>query len=277
MHSVYHALVFGGLLCAASLSASHSDGAHAAMAHEDHGVGPATVIAKTQRVEGSSQVLLTLSTAKDAKPVLLDNLKEVHTQKIHLLIIDSSLSDYTHIHPVPTKTPGEYSFAWDPKLKGTPYKLWADLHPFSTDRQEYATTMLQEGKGGQKRETDDTRDAVVDGYRFTLQFEGPLEKGQAARGVVKITDDKGRPVTTLEPLMGAYGHLVGFGDDFETLIHIHPMGAEPTKDSDRGGPDLSFHLEPGEVNFIKFFVQVKIDGKELYAPFGLKIADKKDS
>jgi hypothetical protein len=275
MRFVYQAIVVGSLLCAVQAEASHAEGAHAAMAHEAHGVGSATIVAKTERVGASPEIRLSLSTLKDAKPVLFDDLKEVHTEKIHLLIIDPSLSDYTHIHPVPTKTPGVYTFEWDPKLKDASYKLWADLHPLSTDRQEYATTMLQEGKATQKRETDDTRDAVVDGYHFKLQFEGPLEKGQAVGGMVKITDDKGRPVTTLEPLMGAYGHLVGFGDDFETLIHIHPMGAEPTKDSDRGGPDLSFHLEPGDVNFIKFFVQVKIDGKELYAPFGLKVADKK--
>ncbi|MBA4750266.1 MAG: hypothetical protein H2057_06585 [Alphaproteobacteria bacterium] len=277
MRSVFLASVFGSLLCTASVSASHSEGAHATMAHKDHGVDPATIAAKTERVSGTSQVRLTLTDLKDAKPVLLDDLKEVHTEKIHLLIIDPSLSDYTHIHPVPTKTPGVYTFEWSPKLKGASYKLWADVHPLSTDRQEYTSTMLEEGQASQKIEADDTREAVVDGYRFNLQFEGPLEKGQAVGGVVKITDDKGRPVTILEPLMGAYGHLVGFGDDFETLIHIHPMGPEPTEDSARGGPDLSFHLEPGEVDFIKFFVQVKIDGKELYAPFGLKISDKKKS
>ena len=67
----------------------------------------------------------------DDQPVTLNDLKEAHTQKVHLLIVDDSLTDYHHIHPEATKEPGVYQFEWTPKAKGS-YKRWADLVPVAT-------------------------------------------------------------------------------------------------------------------------------------------------
>ena len=86
----------------------------------------------------------------------------------------------------------------------------------------------------------------------------------------KITVSKdGKPFTQLEPVMGAYAHIVGFSEDRKTVVHIHPMGEEPMNASDRGGPELSFHIEPGKSGFNKLFAQVRVDGKDVFAPFGI--------
>ena len=58
----------------------------------------------------------------------LDDLTEAHTEKLHLLIVDESLTDYHHEHPVPAGKPGEYRFDFEPKFGGT-YHVWADLLP----------------------------------------------------------------------------------------------------------------------------------------------------
>lgn len=76
-------------------------------------------------------------TKTDGSPVLLTDLREVHTEKIHLLIIDPSLQDYHHEHPRPADTPGEYSFTFTPKRSG-PYRAWADIRTNLTGFQEYA-------------------------------------------------------------------------------------------------------------------------------------------
>jgi hypothetical protein len=56
------------------------------------------------------------------------------------------------------------------------------------------------------------------------------------------------------------------------VLHIHPLGKEPTLESQRGGPKLEFHIAPEKPGFVKFFAQVRIDGKDLFAPFGVTIA-----
>ena len=50
-----------------------------------------------------------------------------------------------------------------------------------------------------------------------------------------------------------------------------PMGKEPESDSERGGPQLEFHIEPESSGFIKLFAQIKINGKDIFAPFGLMV------
>ncbi len=54
----------------------------------------------------------------NGEPVSPSDLIETHTKKIHLLMVDSSLTDYHHEHPVPTRNPGEYSFSFTPGKRG---------------------------------------------------------------------------------------------------------------------------------------------------------------
>jgi hypothetical protein len=89
-------------------------------------------------------------------------------------------------------------------------------------------------------------------------------------GNVTITKD-GKPFTQLEPVMAAFAHIVGFSEDRKTVVHIHPMGIEPTKESDRDGPTLQFHIEPNKAGFTKMFVQVRVNGKDVFAPFGVMV------
>ena len=197
------------------------------------------------------------------------DLETAHTQKIHLLIIDPSLSDYQHVHPEDTKTPGVYHFQFTPKNTGN-YRVWADVMPVSNHKQEFVSADLGTRKTATIDKTE-SHEVNVGGYHFSLNFDKPPVEGDATMGSVEITDAKGNKVTALQPLMGAYGHIVGFYDDYRTIVHIHPMGDEPKNDSDRGGPELSFHLMPVKAGFVKLFAQVKIGNKEYYAPFGVNV------
>jgi len=196
----------------------------------------------------------------------------VHTQKIHLLIIDDSLQDYTHIHPTATNTPGVYQFEWQPKKQAN-YRIFADLFPLDTNSQEYAVADLTRVNNVEPKIARTVSfQSVVDGFIFKLSFDNKkLQLGKASMASISVTDQKGVPVKDLEPIMGAFAHIVGFSEDLRSVIHIHPMGKEPSKITDRGGPELEFHIEPERAGFIKLFAQVKIKGKELYAPFGIMI------
>ena len=216
-------------------------------------------------------VKIKLSLIEDDSPVNASDLEVAHTEKVHLLIIDDGLEDYHHIHPDVDPEPGIYTFEWTPKKKAN-YRMWADLHPTSTDAQEYVIAGLTTDQKHAAIDKTASSEATVDNYKFKLSFdEKELKAGKAVMGRVSITDDKGQPVRELEPIMGAYAHIVGFGDEFKNIVHIRPMGTEPSSPVDRGGPDLQFHLEPEKSGFIKLFVQVKINGKELFAPFGIQV------
>jgi hypothetical protein len=198
------------------------------------------------------------------------DLREVHTQKIHLLIVDPSLEDYQHEHPEPYLSPGMYGFAFTPQTSHD-YRVWVDITPVGGS-QQFAMLDLQgtENCTTPCIEKKMNNEVVVDGYRFALKLP-PLRVGEAAMGTVTVADKDGKPVTALEPVLGAFAHIVGFYDDNVTVAHMHPMGAEPKDANDRGGPVLTFHAEPSRAGYLKLFAQVKIDGKTIFAPFGVEV------
>ena len=216
------------------------------------------------------QVTLKLNAVTDNKPLTLDDLKEAHTKKLHLLIVDPTLTDYHHIHPVAGENSGEYVFDFTP-LKKDSYRVWADVIPTATGKQEYVQTDMGT-PAKEKASIDKTTSmtATVDGYTFTLALDGEPKAGSPVMGNVTVTKD-GQPFTGLEPVMGAFAHVVGFTEDYNSVLHVHPMGKEPTSDTERGGPKLEFHIEPEKAGFVKLFTQVRIDGKDIFAPFGITV------
>jgi hypothetical protein len=248
----------------------------AACAQHAHGDSPATIRSEIlpveNRVAGKSVPTVIRLTGPDGKPVTLDQLEVAHTEKIHLLVIDPTLTDYHHLHPVLGDKPGEFRFEFAPKFGGT-YHIWADLVPKATGRQEYSKTTLKvDGPTAPANNAVNTT-AEVDGYRFDLKIENdaPLQAGKATVVRVRVTGPDGREFSKLEPVMGAYAHMVAFPANLASVTHVHPMGAEPKTAAERGGPDLSFHVEPAKPGYQKFFLQTQIGGKDKFAAFGLKV------
>ena len=203
-------------------------------------------------------------------PVMPEELEVVHTEKVHLLIIEPSLSDYHHEHPLPMNKPGEYIFTMTPK---TPcgYRVWADIDTVHSP-QQYVISDIEGLEDCSDMQISKVQSMSFEdhNYRFSLEMDTPtLEVGQDTILKLIVREHDGAYVEDLEPIMGTFAHMVGFYDDYNTIAHIHPMGEEPTRYSDRGGPILKFHFRPETAGFIKLFAQVKIKGYEIYAPFGV--------
>ncbi|CAN5470894.1 hypothetical protein BH18VER1_BH18VER1_10440 [soil metagenome] len=247
-----------------------------AQAQHDHSAASGTINAEilapaTFQSGNVAKTVLRLTT-HGGKPVTPDQLKLAHTEKLHLLVIDKTLTDYHHEHPVPAEKAGEYAFEFSPRVGGT-YSIWADVVPITTNVQEYVRTDVQvQGAPAQQDNTVNTT-AEAAGYRFTLSTESnrPLEAGRGALLKIKVTTADGKEFKNLEPVMGAFAHMVGFPQNLESVMHVHPLGEEPQMPTDRGGPDLSFHVEPEQLGFHKFFLQTQIGGCEIYAGFGLNV------
>ncbi|MEO8003165.1 MAG: hypothetical protein ABI644_14945 [Arenimonas sp.] len=195
-----------------------------------------------------------------------------HTQKVHVLGIDPSLTDYSHSHPVPTDKAGDWTFSFTPKFN-RPYHLWLDVKAIG-GKQEYVMFTINEKGAAVPVEKLPALTAVVGNITASLSFDAPLVVGAPAMGHVNILRD-GKPFASLEPVMGAYGHIVGISEDWETISHVHPMGTEPSKENDRGGPMVDFHLEPKHAGFLKLFTQIQVDGKDVFLPFGVTVQPAK--
>ena len=201
----------------------------------------------------------------------------MHTQRIHLLIIDRSLLDYHHEHPAATETPGEYAFTFTPRRLG-PYRVFADVVPAESAVQEFVIGSIPGAGAAEPLADRETKlSDVVDGLRFDLAFDTkglPVHAGEEVLGRVTVTDREGKPFNGLEPVMGAFAHLVGFVDDDQTVVHLHPLGIEPTLPTHRGGPTIVFRYYPPKPGFVRFFCQVSVGGAAKFPRFGLTVEPK---
>ena len=222
---------------------------------------------------GQSATALLQLQRSNGDPVLFADLIETHTKKIHLFIIDSSLTDYHHEHPVPTRNPGEYSFGFTPSKPGS-YRVWADVRPYPLGLQEYAMTDIPAATTGEPL----TNQAVnlkttVDGLNYELILaQKTIQVGRPALARLRITTAKGEGFTQLEPIMATFAHLAGFNKDHQTVLHIHPKGPPVLDAAARGGPELEFQIYALRPGFVRLFAQVQIEGRSRFAPFGLLIA-----
>lgn len=197
-----------------------------------------------------------------------------HERRIHLLIIDESLTDYHHEHPTPSAKGTTLDFAFTPRKPGT-YRVFADVTPEATRRHLYLMGELSSPVAGAPITARDTvMKSEVDGYAFEIVLATTPKQGSTLDGELVVRRPDGAVVEDLEPVMGAYAHLVGFFDDRVTVEHIHPMGAEPTRPSDRGVGKLKFRVTPTKAGLLRLFAQVKLGGVERFAPFTLQISPR---
>ena len=233
--------------------------------------------ARAQPLQEGQEARVTVHLAHgDGSPVRSNELTVVHTQPIHLLIVDAGLVDYHHEHPSPTGVSGDYAFSFVPAKTGR-YRVFADLVPTETSAQEYPFVDLT-GAAASDGRVDDrqpTLEAEAGGLRFRLQWSGgervQPKMGQAQELRIAVAKVDGTPMNQLEPVMGAFAHLVGFYEDGRTVLHVHPLGEAAMDPNLRGGPTLVFKVFPPKAGFLRLFCQVQVAGKAIYAPFSVNV------
>jgi len=252
-------------------------------------------------------VRLATSTGKAIGPA---DLIPVHTRKLHLLIVDPTLTDYQHVHPEPTANPGEWSFQFAPKFAAT-YRVFADFTPLVTGRSLYANadvdarptapgapapstgpggtgtvasgqpaTAILASAGVALAPADCCGDPApplswkqeVAGCHFVLSPSAlPFRAGQPENLSLTITRPDGAPVA-LEPIMGAYAHVVAFDSGRSGFAHLHPNQADPLAAPDAVRPALPFKLTIPKPGRYVIWAQLRPGGQEVFVPFWFEVA-----
>jgi hypothetical protein len=198
-------------------------------------------------------------------------LVEMHTRRLHVLVIDPSLEDYHHEHPITSGRPGDFVFHFTPRTSG-PYLMWLDVTPLATGRNEMPQAIIG-GAGvvtGLVSRTTQLQ-CTHEGWRFELRLDRKrVFAGEPVNARLRVTDPGGKACFGLEPLMGAFAHIVGFLDDRQTMIHVHSHG-DPPHELSRSGPEVPFRFTAPKSGFLKVFVQTQVGGNVLLARFGLPV------
>jgi hypothetical protein len=218
------ALVFTGALGVGSLLGPIDRPAAAAMQHDEaHLPVAGLAVAQDGYVLQLADPVLAPGTplrftvsGPDGQP--LEGYETRHEKELHLVVVRRDLADYHHVHPQ-RAADGTWSVPLDLRQPG-PYKVIADLVPAGQDDPIALAADLT--VAGSYAPAAVPASSSADGYDVTL--DGHLVPGRESALRFTITRD-GKPVTDLQPYLGASGHLVALREGDLAYLHVHPDGS----------------------------------------------------
>ncbi|MFJ8751568.1 hypothetical protein ACIREO_19905 [Streptomyces sp. NPDC102441] len=186
-----------------------------------------------------------------------------HDKELHLILASHDLATYRHLHPT-RAADGTWSTSVELPAAGD-YRVFADFTPAgrNTANLTLGADLAVSGPYKAAELPKPALSATVDGY--TVSLNGALRTGTPERLVFTVRKD-GRPVTGLQPHLGAYGHLVALRAGDLAYLHVHPDG-EPGDGSTKPGPEVSFTATAPSSATYRLFLDFKHNGTVRTAAF----------
>ncbi|MFD0274898.1 hypothetical protein ACFVHB_13500 [Kitasatospora sp. NPDC127111] len=180
----------------------------------------------------------------DGRPVT--DYRPAHERELHLIVAPRDLATFQHLHPT-RAADGTWSATAALPAAGE-YRVFADFTPGgATEGLTLGADLHAAGDLRPAPLPEPGRTATVDGYTVTLG--GDLTPGRPARLTLGVTRD-GRPVTDLQPYLGAYGHLVALRAGDLAYLHVHPESSTP-------GPEVAFTSTAPSPGTYRLFLDFK--------------------
>ena len=190
-----------------------------------------------------------------------------HDRELHLIVVRSDGAEFRHVHPSYDGN-GSWSIPWTWSEAGT-YRVFADFVPTDLgDTLTLTTTVSVAGELNPRPLPQDSTVATIGDLTVTLVGQ---VAAQAHSDLTFTVSRAGRPVTDLEPYLGAYGHLVALREGDLAYLHVHPMG-EPGDGITQPGPDIAFMATTPTDGKYFLYLDFQVDGQVHTAEFAVTAA-----
>ncbi|WP_432519148.1 heavy-metal-associated domain-containing protein [Kineococcus sp. SYSU DK006] len=191
-----------------------------------------------------------------------------HEEDLHLIVVRSDGTGFRHVHPALDPATGTWSLPWTWDAAGT-YRVFADFTPAEGSSGLTLTRTLD--VAGAFTPTPPTATSTRDeAGGFTATLQGSLTNGTTRTLELSISRD-GQPVTTLQPYLGAFGHLVALRQGDLAYLHVHPEGESPASATDTSGPVVAFAAEAPTAGRYLLYLDFQVDGEVHTAEFALDV------
>jgi hypothetical protein len=234
---------------------------------------------KPAQLEEGKEGTMYFTPKEEGNDKALVPLDVVHDKKMHLIIVSSDLSYFEHIHPE-YQPDGSYRITVLSREKdyskgighdetkfpfGGEFIMFQDYSPTGAGHKLSRIPITVKGKEKPAvKYTSESRTWSGNGYKVELSFDKEVKPGQSLAMKVNIAKD-GKPVNNLEKYLGALGHMVVISEDTQQYLHVHPM------ESDRKGPEITFHTAFEKPGLYRAFLQFLHEGKLQTADFTVKV------
>lgn len=197
----------------------------------------------------------------DARGEAVTDYDRTHERDLHLVVVRSDGSLFRHVHPT-MAADGTWSLPWEWAAAGS-YRVYADFAPRAGSGTLTLTRTVEVAGSFAPVPTAPRVVASVDG--FTVELTGELVARSASHLTFTISRD-GRPVTTVQPYLGAFGHLVALREGDLAFLHVHPEGDEPAAEA-LSGPEIEFAAEAPTPGRYLLYLDFRVDGAVHSASF----------
>ncbi|WP_106399427.1 hypothetical protein [Actinocorallia populi] len=201
-------------------------------------------------------------TGPDGRPVT--GFTPEHEKELHFIAVRRDTTGFQHVHPVMDE---KGTWSAEVTLEPGAWRFFADIHPDGHDgSMTLGVDASVAGRYDPRPLPEETRTAHVGEYTVTL--DGALVPGEA--GDLTLTVSRGgRPVTDLQPYLGAYGHLVALRVGDLGYLHVHPEGA-PGDGTAEPGPAITFMAAAPSGGLYRLYLDFQHDGVVRTAEFTVR-------
>ncbi|WP_067470396.1 hypothetical protein [Nocardia amamiensis] len=188
-----------------------------------------------------------------------------HEKDLHLIVVRRDMVAFQHVHPV-LGTDGTWSVPLDLTRAGD-YRVFADFTPEGGDNLTLGADLRVAGKYDPQQLPAATTTATVGDY--TVMLNGIVVPGRPSTVTLSVRRG-GKPVTDLQPYLGAYGHLVALRAADLGYLHVHPEG-HPGDGVTPAGPGITFALTAPSAGDYRLFLDFQHEGVVRTAEFTLTV------
>ncbi|WP_422738012.1 hypothetical protein ACN263_01350 [Micromonospora sp. WMMD729] len=195
----------------------------------------------------------------DGRPVTRYDV--AHDKRMHLIVARRDLSGFRHVHP--ELAPDGTWRVPTPLADAGQWRAFADFTPTGGEPLTLGVDVAVPGELTERALPAPATSTTVDGYTVTLA--GTPQPGRTSPLTLTVHRD-GRPVTDLEPYLGAYGHLVALRRGDLAYLHVHPDGT-PGDGRTPPGPAVTFHAEVPSAGIYRLYLDFRHGGRVHTAEF----------
>ncbi|WP_040793888.1 hypothetical protein [Nocardia higoensis] len=188
-----------------------------------------------------------------------------HDKDLHLIVVRRDMTAFQHVHPV-LGPDGAWSVPVDLSRAGD-YRVFADFVPEGGENLTLGADLRVAGDYDPRPLPAPAGTATTGDYTVTL--DGTVTAGANSTVTLSVARD-GRPVTDLEPYLGAYGHLVALRGADLAYLHVHPEGG-PGDGVTPAGPGITFAMTAPSPGDYRLFLDFQHEGVVRTAEFTVTV------
>lgn len=247
------------------MEATPEHGEHAPAATEPRGLGieqDGYLLGAVTAPTGTGTADTLSFTITDTEGAPVTEYGRSHEKELHLIVVRTDGTGFRHVHP-DIDIDGVWSLPWEWDTAGA-YRVFADFVPAATGEDVTLTRTVE--VGGETTATEPAAPSLTDTVDgFDVALEGELHAGESSPLTLTVSRD-GEPVTSLEPYLGAWGHLVALREGDLAYLHVHPEGAEPEA-GETSGPTIEFATTAPTPGRYLLYLDFQVDNRVHTAQF----------